>query len=105
VKSTAFPKHMGVAMRDVWGLQARFDNRNGSRVYRLLGHPKFRAAYDFMLLRAETGGAEPELASWWTDFQFASELEQKKMLANISRNPPRKRRRRRKPAVKKQQHD
>ena len=105
VKSTAFPKHIGVAMRDVWGLQARFNNRSGSRAYRLLGHPKFRAAYDFMLLRAETGGAEPELASWWTDFQFASEAEQKKMLASVTKNSPRKRRRRRKPAIKNQQND
>jgi len=92
-------------MRDVWGLQARFENRNGARAYRLLGHPKFRAAYDFMLLRAETGGAEPELAAWWTEFQVASETEQKKMLANLSRTAPRKRRRRRKPAVKNKQND
>ncbi|RLA21733.1 MAG: polynucleotide adenylyltransferase PcnB, partial [Gammaproteobacteria bacterium] len=47
VKSTAFPKHIGTAMRDVWGLQSRFDQRGGTRAYRLLGHPKFRAAYDF----------------------------------------------------------
>jgi poly(A) polymerase len=105
VKSTAFPKHIGVAMRDVWHLQSRFNNRTGTRAYRLLGHPKFRAAYDFMLLRAETGGAEPELATWWTDFQFASEGEQKKMLANATKNSPRKRRHRRKPAVKNQQND
>lgn len=105
VKSTAFPKHIGVAMRDVWHLQSRFSNRSGTRAYRLLGHPKFRAAYDFMLLRAETGGAEPELATWWADFQVASEVEQKKLLASLTKTAPRKRRRRRKPAVKNQQND
>lgn len=87
-------------MRDVWHLQSRFSNRSGTRAYRLLGHPKFRAAYDFMLLRAETGGAEPELATWWADFQVASEVEQKKLLASLTKTAPRKRRRRRKPAVK-----
>ncbi|OQK15981.1 poly(A) polymerase [Methyloprofundus sedimenti] len=105
LKSTAFPKYIGMAMRDIWGLQARFSNRSGTRAYRLLGHPKFRAAYDFLLLRAETGGAEPELASWWADFQIASEVQQKKMIASISKTSPKKRRRRRKPTVKNQQHD
>ena len=105
VKSTAFPKHIGVAMRDVWSLQARFNSRNGARAYRLLGHPKFRAAYDFMLLRAETGGADPELATWWTKFQIVSSAEQKEMLASLTKRTTGKRRRRRKPAVKNQQHD
>ncbi|NOQ16166.1 MAG: polynucleotide adenylyltransferase PcnB [Methyloprofundus sp.] len=105
VKSTSFPKHIGTAMRDVWGLQARFDKRNGARPYRLLGHPKFRAAYDFLVLRAETGGAEQELADWWTNFQTASDAEQKKMIAGLTNRPPKKRKRRRKPAVKKQEHD
>ncbi|WP_221897496.1 polynucleotide adenylyltransferase PcnB [Bathymodiolus japonicus methanotrophic gill symbiont] len=105
LKSTAFPKYIGMAMRDVWGLQSRFCHRNGTRAYRLLDHPKFRAAYDFLLLRAENGEADPELASWWTDFQVASAAGRKKMLASISRAPLRKRRRRRKPAVKKQQND
>lgn len=105
LKSTAFPKHIGTAMREVWSLQARFKQRNGSRAYRLLAHPKFRAAYDFLLLRAETGGADPELAGWWTEFQHASEAVQRKMLASLSNTRARKRRRRRKPTVKTQQHD
>ncbi len=105
VKSTAFPKYIGMAMRDVWGLQVRFSNRGGTRAYRLLGHPKFRAAYDFMLLRVETGEEAPELATWWTEFQTVSEKEQKKMLDRLHKSSTGKRRRRRKPAVKKQQHD
>lgn len=86
VKHTAFPRYMGTAMRDVWSLQTRFNNRNGTRAYRLLAHPKFRAAYDFMLLRIQAGEAHPELASWWADFQIAGEMEQKKMLAKIRKN-------------------
>lgn len=105
VKQTAFPKHIGMSMRDVWSLQVRFGSRSGARAYRLLHHPKFRAAYDFLVLRAETGGADKQLANWWTDFQKASEGEQKQMVAKLNKSAPRKRKRRRSPAAKKQTHD
>ena len=85
VKSLSIPKRISQSMREVWLLQLRFDKCIGSRPYRLLSHPRFRAAYDFLLLRAETGGAEKELAEWWTIFQDASESQQKKMT-----KPPRK---------------
>lgn len=79
VKCLTIPKQVTQSMREVWLLQLRFDKRIGGRPYRLLGHPRFRAAYDFLLLRAETGGAEMELAQWWTKFHTANESEQKKM--------------------------
>lgn len=101
VRCTAFPKHIGVAMRDVWGMQTRFEKRNGGRAYRLLSHPKFRAGYDFLVLRAETGGADKALAEWWTQFQVASEDEKKEMVTSLNKTGPKKRRRRRKPATKK----
>ena len=85
VKSLSIPKRITQSMREVWLLQLRFERRVGVRPYKLLAHPRFRAAYDFLLLRAETGGAETELAEWWTKFQFASEVEKKKMT-----RPPRK---------------
>jgi len=90
-----------MAMRDVWGLQARFAHRNGGKAFRLLSHPKFRAAYDFLALRAETGGADPELVEWWTRFQASSEDEQKKMVASLHKKFPQKRRRKRRLTVKK----
>ncbi|MGZ8096323.1 MAG: polynucleotide adenylyltransferase PcnB [Methylosarcina sp.] len=79
IKSTAFPRHISMAMREVWGLQSKFNVRTGSKPVRLLSHPRFRAGYDFLLLRAETGGADPEVADWWARFQEADENEQKKM--------------------------
>ncbi len=85
VKSISLPKRITQSMREVWMLQLRFNRRVGVKPYRLLSHPRFRAAYDFLLLRSETGGAEEELAAWWTKFQDASEAEQKKMT-----RPPRK---------------
>lgn len=86
VKSTALPRHISLAIREVWGLQPKFNYCFGPRPGRLLTHPRFRAAFDFLLLRADTGGAEAELANWWTRFQFADEAEQLKMT-----KPPRKR--------------
>ncbi|MGR9099897.1 MAG: polynucleotide adenylyltransferase PcnB [Gammaproteobacteria bacterium] len=79
VKSTAFPRHVGIAMREVWNFQPRLHNRKGMRPFRLLGHPRFRAAYDFLALRAETGGADAELADWWKEFQEADDGRKKKM--------------------------
>lgn len=94
VKSLSIPKRVTQSMREVWLLQARFNKRIGSRPYRLLAHPRFRAAYDFLLLRAETGGAENELAEWWTKFQSVGEIEQKKMT-----RPPRKSKKKKKTVV------
>ncbi len=85
VKSISIPKRVTQSMREVWLLQLRFEKRIGGRPFRLLGHPRFRAAYDFLLLRAETGGADSKVAEWWTKFQEASDAEQKKMT-----RPPRK---------------
>ncbi len=86
IRSTALPRHISMAMREVWNLQPKFNARIGSKPSRLIGHPRFRAGYDFLLLRSETGGADPELAEWWTKYQHASENEQRKM-TQPPRNP------------------
>jgi poly(A) polymerase len=85
IKSTALPRHITLAIREVWSLQPKFNTCFGSKPSRLLNHPRFRAAYDFLLLRAQTGGADIELAKWWETYQNANETEQRKMTA-----PPRK---------------
>ncbi|WP_019868403.1 polynucleotide adenylyltransferase PcnB [Methylovulum miyakonense] len=79
VRCTALPRHISLAIREVWSLQPKFNIRHGSKPSRLMLHPRFRAGYDFLLLRAETGGADPELAQWWHIYQNASEAEQRKM--------------------------
>lgn len=79
IKITAMPRHITQSMRDVWFLQNKFTRTQGSRPYRLLEQPKFRAAYDFLQLRAETGGADPALVEWWTRFQSADEDTRLKM--------------------------
>jgi poly(A) polymerase len=69
-------------MRELIMLQTRFERRSGRRALRLLEHPRFRAAYDFLLLRAESGEVDPELAQWWTDLQEASEDDRLAMVEN-----------------------
>jgi poly(A) polymerase len=69
------PKRFSMPMREIWLMQPRFENRRGARAKRLLTHPRFRAAYDFLLLRAHAGepGAQA-LADWWTQAQAGAEL-------------------------------
>ncbi len=81
IKITALPRHITQSMRDVWFMQNKFSRTVGVRPYRLLEQPKFRAAYDFLQLRAETGGADQALVDWWTRFQVADEVERNKMTA------------------------
>jgi poly(A) polymerase len=62
-------------MREIWSMQDRLERYRGKRALRLLGHPRFRAAYDFYALRADAGDADPEVARFWTELQEAPEDE------------------------------
>ncbi|WP_237332962.1 polynucleotide adenylyltransferase PcnB [Zobellella iuensis] len=79
VKTVAVPRRFSTVVRDIWQLQERLPKRAGKRPHRLLEHPKFRAGYDFLLLRAELDPRLKELAEWWTDFQVANPVDQKRL--------------------------
>lgn len=96
----AIPKRFSLPMREIWALQPRFEQRQGRRPARLLTHPRFRAAYDFLVLRAESGEVEQELADWWTRFQEASAQERMTMTEGVGAARRSRRRRRRKPAAR-----
>lgn len=98
IRHVTIPRAIGQPMREIWSLQPRFERIKGGRPFRLLAHPRFRAAYDFLLLRAETGEADPQLAEWWTRFQRAGEAEQKAMTREGSGRRRGRARRRRKAA-------
>jgi len=89
----AIPHRFGGDMREIWAIQPRFEQRSGKRPFRLLAQPRFRAGYDFLRLRCESGDAEPALGEWWERFQRAGEAERSQML--VSEGEPRGRRRRR----------
>jgi len=88
----AVPKRFALQMREIWSLQHRFDARRGKRPYRLITHPRFRAAYDFLLLRAEAGEVESALADWWTRFQEVGAEERGHMTREEGERPRRRRR-------------
>ncbi len=90
----ALPKRFSVPMREIWAMQPRLRQRNGKRPVRLLTHPRFRAAYDFLLLRVAAGEEPQELADWWTHFQTVDGNERDGMSKVAERTPGRKRRRR-----------
>jgi len=71
----AIPRRFAVPMRELLMLQPRFNRRSGLKSLSLLQHPRFRAAYDFLLLRAQVDVADPELAAWWTDIQTMPQEE------------------------------
>ena len=93
----AIPRRYDGMMKEIWALQPRFEQRGGQRPYRLLEHPRFRAAYDFLLLRAESGEVDIELGEWWTRFQEVGDAERESMLKVDSSPKPRRKRKRKKP--------
>ena len=64
----AITRRIAGDIKDIWALQPRFEQRSGKRPYGVLEQPRFKAGYDFLLLRAESGEIEIELGQWWTDF-------------------------------------
>src|SRR3546814_18936110 len=61
----ALPRRFSLAMEEIWLLQARFGQRQRKRVFRLLAHPRFRAAYDFLDLRQiHDPQLQPEVTFW-----------------------------------------
>nr|WP_303628790.1 polynucleotide adenylyltransferase PcnB [Burkholderia glumae] len=93
----AIHKRYSADMREIWGLQLRLEKRSGRSAMRLLEHQRFRAGYDFLLLRCESGELDPAVAQWWTDFIDGDAAAREALLTNgAPRDPaaPRKRRRR-----------
>ena len=97
VGRVALPKRFSLPMREVWMLQHRFLQRGGRRPYRLLQHPRFRAAFDFLSLRAQAGEVDEDLARWWEQFQEVDAGSRERLIAQVAGGDdgPRKRRRRR----------
>ncbi len=95
VQRVAIPKRFTIPMREIWELQSRFGQRQGKRPLRTLSHPRFRAAYDFLVQRAACGQVEQELVDWWTELQTANPEQRTQMSAEQGAPPPGGKRRRR----------
>lgn len=92
----AVPKRFSLQSREIWAFQARLKRRNGKRAARLVEMPRFRAAYDFLLLRIESGEEEfKALGDWWTEFQESDDERRGNMASEAPSVGGRNRRRRR----------
>ena len=85
-KRVAIPRRFGYAIEEIWALQPRFAERTRKRVFRLMAHPRFRAAYDFLLLRAGKSEAVRGSVEWWTNAQALSPEQLSESLA--AKTPP-----------------
>lgn len=96
---TAIPKRFSMPIREIWDMQERLPRRQGKRADQLLENPRFRAGYDFLLLREDAGEELGGLGDWWTDYQDATDSERRAMIRDLadkeeaSPDAPRKRRR------------
>lgn len=97
-KSTSIPKRFSLNMKEMWELQLRLPKRSGNKAAQLIAHPRFRASYDFLLLREQSGENLDGLGQWWTDYQATDENTQRKMSNNTKKQGPRPRRRKKRPA-------
>ena len=100
VKRVAIPRRLTTVVREIWYLQPRLAKRSKKRAEKLLEHPRFRAAYDFMVLRSQCGDFDPAIAKFWTDVQV-QDAGQRAQSFDIGQKPAankrRRPRRRRKP--------
>jgi len=70
-------------MREIWMMQPRFDKRIGSAPFGLVEQPRFRAAFDFMRLRADVGEIDELLADWWQEFSLADDTLRQDMVDQV----------------------
>ena len=94
----AIPHRQDAVMKEIWLMQQRFEQRSGQRPFRVLEQPRFRAGFDFLLLRCASGEVDDQLGLWWDEFQDAGSVRQTEMLQPEVGGE--KKRRRRKPRKK-----
>ena len=81
----ALQRKIGSDMRDIWAMQPRFERRSGKTPYKLLEHTRFRAGYDFLLLRCASGEIDSAIGDWWTEFVEGDGPTREQLLAQKSR--------------------
>ena len=82
-KITAVPRKFHSYIKDIWILQLKLHSRIGKQPYKTLKHPRFRAAYDFLLLREKAANSKKNIGKWWTDFQTNDDSIKKILINNL----------------------
>jgi poly(A) polymerase len=91
VKCTSIPRRFSTPMKEIWDMQLRLPRRHGNRAAELVENKRFRAAYDFVLLREASGEQLENLGEWWTEYQFASGDRREQMTLELGKPAPKKR--------------
>ena len=91
VKRTSIPRRFSTPMKEIWDMQLRLPRRHGNRAAELVENKRFRAAYDFILLRESSGEDLEKLGEWWTEYQFASGEKREQMTTDLGKPAPKKR--------------
>ena len=79
----AIPKRFCTTIREIWDLQVKLEKRHGRRPDSTLEHPRFRAGFDFLLLRERSGEIVAGLGEWWASYQVADESRRREMVASV----------------------
>ncbi len=95
LRHVALPKRFSIPMQEIWSLQWRLEQRSRKRVLRLLSHPRFRAGFDFLVLRREESAEVAELAAWWEAAQGVGDSGLDDLLTGAGESEPKPKRKRR----------
>jgi poly(A) polymerase len=79
-KTLSIPRMVQIGIRNIWLLQFRFQKTGNKKVFFTLEHPRFRAAYDFLLLRKHESPQMQSLGDWWTHIQTLSRSKQRELI-------------------------
>ena len=82
-KITAIPRKFNSYIKDIWILQLKLHSRIGKQPYKTLRHPRFRPAFDFMLIREKSSGKKRNLGKWWTSFQNNDDNKRKLLIDSL----------------------
>jgi poly(A) polymerase len=86
-ENLALQRRIATDMRDIWAMQPRFERRTGKAPYKLLENTRFRAGFDFLLLRCESGELDKDIGDWWAAFAEA-DIGERERLLTVSREAP-----------------
>lgn len=91
---------LGADMREIWMMQPRFEKRTGNTPFSMVEQPRFRAAFDFMRLRADVGEVDVVLADWWQEFSQAGDQVREDLVEQLRDEQHKQQRRARGPRPK-----
>lgn len=86
-KILSIPQRFTLTAKSIWLLQSRLTSPRRKMIYKTFDHPRFRAAYDFLLLREQSGENVSAAADWWTKFQEVSNRAKQRMLKDLEKKP------------------